>query len=74
MRNYSLPVVIEKDAEGYYAECPSLQGCYSQGATYEEALDNIRDAMVLHIQDRVENGEAIPLVEMISLVTLDVVA
>lgn len=52
-----LPVVIEKDADGYFAYCPSLQGCYTQGDTYEEVIKNIKDAIRLHIEDRLaDNG------------------
>jgi len=43
MTRYTFPVVIEKDEDGYFAYCPTLQGCYTQGDTYEEALANIRD-------------------------------
>ncbi len=49
---YTFPVVIEKDEDGYFAYCPTLQGCYTQGDTYEEALTNIRDAIQLHLPDR----------------------
>ncbi len=49
MADYTVPVVVEKDADGYFASCPVLQGCYSQGTTYEEALGNLRDAIALHI-------------------------
>jgi predicted RNase H-like HicB family nuclease len=40
-----LPVIVEADADGYFVYCPSLQGCYSQGDSYEEAVENIRDAI-----------------------------
>ena len=33
-------VVIEKDENGFYAWCPELKGCQSQGATLEEAMAN----------------------------------
>ncbi len=72
MSNYRLSVVIEKDKDGYYAYCPELQGCYSQGDTYEEALKNIRDAIKLHIEDRIENNEEIPHAEMTSLTNIEV--
>ena len=51
MSRFVLPVVIEKDSDGYFAYCSSLQGCYSQGDTFEEALSNIEDAIRLHIED-----------------------
>ncbi|KAF5435028.1 putative nuclease of the RNAse H fold, HicB family [Candidatus Methanophagaceae archaeon] len=72
MKNYRLSVVIEKDVEGYFAFCPELQGCYTQGDSYEEALENIKDAIRLHLEDRIEEGEAIPMVESISLTSLEV--
>jgi len=36
MSAYKFSVVIEKDINGYFAFCPELQGCYTQGDTYEE--------------------------------------
>ena len=51
-RLYHLPIIIERDNDGYFAFCPALQGCYTQGDTYEEALANIKDAAELHIEDR----------------------
>ena len=72
MASYRVSVVIEKDSDGYYAFCPELQGCQSQGDTYEEALANIRDAVRLHIQDRLANGEEIPVFESITMTSLDV--
>lgn len=71
-RKFTMPVVIEKDKDGYFAFCPSLQGCYAQGDTYEEVLANIEDAIQLHLEDRLACGEPIPETEMVSLATLEV--
>lgn len=38
-------VALQKTEEGFSVSCPGLPGCWSQGATEEEALDNIRDAI-----------------------------
>jgi predicted RNase H-like HicB family nuclease len=38
-------ITLYKDKEGYSVSCPSLPGCWSQGATEEEALENIEDAI-----------------------------
>ena len=73
MKLYRFSVVIEKDEYGYFAFCPELQGCYTQGETYEEVLDNIRDAIRLHIEDRLETGEEIPKTSVISFTSLEVV-
>ncbi|MBF0606614.1 MAG: type II toxin-antitoxin system HicB family antitoxin [Candidatus Magnetobacterium sp. LHC-1] len=69
---YKFSVVTEKDGEGYFAFCPALQGCYTQGDTYEEVLENIKDAIRLHIEDRIENGEEIPQSESVSLPLMEV--
>ena len=72
MRRFLLPVVIEKDKDGCFAFCPVLQGCYTQGASYEEAMDNIEDAIRLHIEDRLASGEPVPTTASVSLSTLEV--
>ncbi len=38
-------VRLQKSEEGYSVSCPGLPGCWSQDATEEEALENIRDAI-----------------------------
>ena len=72
VKNYRFTIVIEKDPQGYFVFCPELQGCYSQGETYEEALDNIRDAIKLHIEDRLEDKEEVPTTASVSLATVDI--
>jgi len=39
------PVILKESEEGYAVGCPSLPGCWSQGKTEGEALDNIRVAI-----------------------------
>jgi len=73
MKSYKFSVVIEKDSDGYFAFVPELQGCYSQGTTYEEALENISDTIRLHIEERLQTGERIDSPESISLTSLEVV-
>jgi len=72
MRHMTLPIVIEADSEGYFVSCPALQGCYTQGDTYEEAVENIKDAIRLHIEDRLADGEEVPQQVTVSLSTVDV--
>jgi len=69
---YKVSMIIEKDEDGYFAFSPELQGCYTQGDSYEEVLENIKDAIRLHIQDRIECDETIREVESISLTSLEV--
>ena len=52
MKDRHFTVIVEKDKDGYFAFVPKLQGCYTQGETFEEAVENIKDAIRLHIEDR----------------------
>jgi len=72
VKNLTLPIVIEADSDGYFVSCPALQGCYSQGDTYEEAVENIKDAIRLHIEDRLASGEEVPEKVSVSLSTVEV--
>lgn len=38
-------VALHKSEEGYSVSVPGLPGCWSQGATEKEALENVRDAV-----------------------------
>lgn len=50
-------VTLDRDEDGVWVvECPSIPGCVSQGQTKEEALENIRDAIVACLQVRAERG------------------
>jgi predicted RNase H-like HicB family nuclease len=43
-------VNVTKTEEGYAVCCPGLPGCWSQGQTEEEALDNIKDAIQAYLE------------------------
>ncbi|HLG31109.1 MAG TPA: type II toxin-antitoxin system HicB family antitoxin [Candidatus Brocadiales bacterium] len=43
------PVVIHKSKYGFAVYCPILPGCNSQGDTLEEALENIKDAIITYL-------------------------
>lgn len=45
-------VVLEEDLEdgGYIVHCPALKGCWSQGNTVEDALENIKEAIVGYLK------------------------
>lgn len=50
-------VTVEKDEAGYYfVECPALPGCVSQGRTREEALANVREAILVSLETRKDQG------------------
>ena len=69
---YRFLVVVEKDKDGYFAFTPELQGCYVQGESYEEVLENIKDAIKLHVEDRLDGREEIPQPESVSFTSLEV--
>ncbi len=54
-------IIMYKDEDGYWVvECPSLKGCVSQGKTKEEALSNIKEAIVGYIAALEEDGLPVP--------------
>jgi len=72
MRTFTFPVVIEKDEDGFYAECPTLQGCVSQGDTFEEALANIKEAVEGYLEVLKMEHREIPKVESPGLLAVEV--
>jgi predicted RNase H-like HicB family nuclease len=64
-------VTLDRDEDGVWiAECPSIPGCVSQGATRDEALENVKEAIGLCLEVRAEMG--LPLT--IETLQLEVVA
>ena len=59
-------VHIKASEEGYAVWCPGLPGCWSQGATEAEALENIRDAIgeYLAAVDELSSGAETRVVEV----------
>jgi predicted RNase H-like HicB family nuclease len=50
-------VTVDRDEDGMWVvECPAIPGCVSQGATKEEALENIKEAIALCLEVRAEKG------------------
>jgi predicted RNase H-like HicB family nuclease len=43
-------VVLQQSKEGYSVSCPVLPGCWSQGETEEDALENIKDAIEEYLE------------------------
>jgi predicted RNase H-like HicB family nuclease len=54
-------VLIEQDEDGVFvADVPSLPGCVTQGATREEALSNVREAIALYLESLEDHGDPVP--------------
>ncbi len=59
MNTYQFTVVIEPDEEGYHAYAPALPGCHTFGDTLDETRANITEALELHIESMLQDGEPI---------------
>jgi predicted RNase H-like HicB family nuclease len=55
------PVVVHKEADTEYGVIvPDVPGCFSAGSTIAEALDSVREALSLHFEGLVEDGDELP--------------
>ena len=54
-------VFEEQEVGGYTVTVPSLPGCISEGDTFEQAKENIADAIKLYLEDLKADGEEIPI-------------
>ncbi len=54
-------MILEQGEAGYFvAECPALKACYTQGRTYEETIENIRDVIELCLAELKAKKKRIP--------------
>jgi predicted RNase H-like HicB family nuclease len=61
MKEYTFTVVLEREEDGgYHAFCPALPGCHTQGDSYDEAIENIKEAIRLYLESLEAHGEKIP--------------
>ena len=57
----SYTVVVFRDGDGYSVIVPALPGCFSQGSTEADAVENAREAVQVHIAGLEADGEPIPV-------------
>ena len=57
-------VALRKSKEGFSVSCPGLPGCWSQGKTEKEALDNIQDAIQEYLEAAVKISKGSKLREV----------
>ncbi len=63
---YHYTVLLEKEQDGgYHAFCPILKGCHSQGDTFEEAIENITEAIELYLESLMADKQLIPKEDLI---------
>lgn len=57
---YRFLIVVEKANGNYSAYSPDLPGCVATGKTREDAERNMREAMLMHVEGLIEDGEPVP--------------
>jgi predicted RNase H-like HicB family nuclease len=60
MATYHFLIIIEKAEHNYAAYVPDLPGCVTTGKTPDEVRQNIQEAIALHLEGMLRNGETIP--------------
>lgn len=62
MSNYQYTIILQPDPEegGYTVTVPALPGCVTQGETIEEAIAMAKDAIRLHVEALIAEGEPVP--------------
>jgi predicted RNase H-like HicB family nuclease len=64
-------VVIEKDEDGFFVgEVPQLKACHAQGRTLDELMANVREVIVLSLEDEPDDGTRIEILG-VQKVTVD---
>lgn len=61
MTTYNFTIVIEPDDDAFHAFVPALPGCHSFGNTVDEARARIAEAIELHIESMIDDGEPVPV-------------
>ncbi len=59
--NYIIQQITDESGTYFYAKVLELDGCQTTGATFEEAYENLKDAMKGWIETKIEAGFSVPL-------------
>lgn len=60
-QKFRVQVIIEPDADGFHAYCPTLKGLHVGGDTREEALKNAKDAVIVYLRAFIKHNHSIPI-------------
>lgn len=60
MRHYTILLHPDKEQGGYWVTVPSLPGIITQGDTLEQAISMAREAIALHVEGMIADGEELP--------------
>ncbi len=70
--SYKVSIVIEKDEFGFYAYSPELEGCQTEGDSFDEVFANIREAVELYLETLTEEEKKACLSREIMTSSLEV--
>jgi predicted RNase H-like HicB family nuclease len=59
----TLTFKLEKDEDQWHAYCPELKGCHTFGETKQIALINLKDAVLLYLEDEIDNQSMNAVIE-----------
>ena len=65
-------VIHQAEEGGYWAEFPALPGCFTQGETVEEVLEDAPDAVGSHLDALRDDGQQIPADDRVLIATVRV--
>jgi predicted RNase H-like HicB family nuclease len=57
MTGYRFPVIIARDGEGWSARCPEFPDCRARGASYEDAVENLKELVQVLVEDGLGDDE-----------------
>jgi len=60
MREYTIILDPDRERRGYTVTVPALPGCITQGKTKDQAIERAREAILLHLESMLADGEEIP--------------
>jgi predicted RNase H-like HicB family nuclease len=60
MNKYEILIYWSREDSAFIAEVPELPGCFAHGDTHEEALGNVKEAILLWIETAEEFGDPVP--------------
>jgi len=70
--HYKVDIIINKDDHGYFAYCPALEGCVTQGESYEETIENAKEAVSLYLSTMSQEEIKAALSKEIVTTTVDI--
>ena len=60
METYRFSVVIEQNDLGFQASCPEFDDCSVQCDTYDEAIERIKETIMVRLEEKLQAGEEVP--------------